>query len=72
MDIPASAWPILVAFAGSAATSDFCRVPEVGWLLCAIGGAVTAAVVEWVKHHPPCPNDGTFRFYTGDRESYCH
>lgn len=72
VDIPASAWPILVAFAGSGATSYFCRVPEIGPLLCAIGGAATAAVVEWVKHHPPCPNGGTFRFYTGDRESYCH
>ena len=72
VDIPASAWPILVAFTGSAATANFGRVPEVGWLLCGIGGAVTAAVVEWVKRHPPCPNNGTFRFYTGDRESYCH
>ena len=72
VDVPASAWPILVAFTGSAATANFCRIPEVGWLLCAIGGAATAAVVEWVKHHPPCPNNGTFRFYTGDRESYCH
>ncbi|NQX24236.1 hypothetical protein [Curtobacterium sp. VKM Ac-2852] len=67
-----TAQKVILAAGGAYATISVCRIPEIGWALCALSAVVFAGVFELLKAHRICPSDKpVFKLYLSNHTSYC-
>jgi len=67
-----TAQKVILASAGAFITQAICRIPEVGWALCALTAVTFAGVFELLKAKRICPPDKpVFKLYLSSHPSYC-
>ncbi|MDF2824583.1 MAG: hypothetical protein K0R68_1991 [Mycobacterium sp.] len=67
-----TAQKVIIAMTSAAVTSGICRIPEVGWALCALSAVAFTGLFELLKSHRICPPDKPiFKWYVSNHPSYC-
>ncbi|MBO9045033.1 MULTISPECIES: hypothetical protein [Curtobacterium] len=73
INLSITAQKVILAMTSAAVTSAVCRLPEVGWALCALSAVAFTGLFELLKNQHICPDDKpVFKWYLSDHPSYCH